>query len=222
MMVLPFWAFNSCCQGSSSAPRLLSRTVVLHTEQKTSGWVEVWTLLCCFPPIMLCVTSLLALFSSTGQYLDSHRPSWTRWPSPSVPGEVQISCQVRADRPPFRLYRATWLTSCADVSLSFRQGYCLCSGQCHLSEGGERRGRVPIRTVDRHCDLQECPGHNCCMQQTRWDDLPAGKQTRYSSVFISIDLTYALQTSPWQNRLNSFNSSWKRNCKSIVMHNYTN
>lgn len=37
---------------------------------------------------------------SSGQHLDPHRPPWTRWSSPSVSGEVQISCQVRTNCPP--------------------------------------------------------------------------------------------------------------------------
>lgn len=40
-------------------------------------------------------------------------------------------------------------------------------------------------------------------------------------VYISIYLSYALQTLQWQNRLSWSNSSWKRNCKSIGNHNYT-
>lgn len=55
------------------------------------------------------------------------------------------------------------------------QGHCLCSGQRHLSEGGEGRGGVPVRAVDGHRDLQERPSSNSGMQQTRCDNLSAVK-----------------------------------------------
>lgn len=115
-MSVHFSCLGSCCQESSSGRRPPSLTAVLRTKPKTTGWVL--SPRACFTFTFtrthladdfiqrgLQVRDNTRFYSCalflvySGEHLDSDRPAGTWQSSPSVPGEVQVCCQVRTGQP---------------------------------------------------------------------------------------------------------------------------